>query len=94
MLLNPAYATVYQEWWTITYYCLEWYSQISLFQVEDKNIVIVFVAWNSKSLGLMYVHQSPLRLAHWKRMFSVSSLVANHAEELLEEQKLICRYIF
>ena len=46
MLLNPAYATVYQEWWTITYSCLEWYSQISLFQVEDKNIVIVFVSAN------------------------------------------------
>jgi len=33
MLLNHANA-IYQEWWTITYSCLEWYSQISLFQVN------------------------------------------------------------
>ena len=26
MLLNPANA-IYQEWWIITYSCLEWYSQ-------------------------------------------------------------------
>jgi hypothetical protein len=50
MLLNHANA-IYQEWWTITYSCLEWYSQ-SRRSIWDTTRMVIGGVWHLLSASV------------------------------------------